>query len=197
MPLKTSAHAGLAIPKADTAAIAAALSPRLTIMVTPVALASILSGVRDLRSTTTATPQFGHQLCACPSCVTVATQRTRRIAVRRRDPLGAVWVTGESRQVSPEYACEVRDAPDEAALYSGNPAAGQLFSPCRSEKCGQELLLSRDLWVMSCVPRVLASSRRRTSAGQAGSGVRPLRPVALIWGGFTEFCSQNLFPSDR
>ena len=59
MPLKTSAHAGLAIPKADTAAIAAAVSRRLTIMVTPVAVASILSDARDLRSATTATPHFG------------------------------------------------------------------------------------------------------------------------------------------
>src|SRR5258708_6453014 len=89
----------------------AAVSPRLTIMVTSVAVASILSGAWDLRSTTTATPQSGHQLCACPSYVTVAIQRTRRIDVRRRDPLGAVWLTGESRHVSPE----IRDRPSRTA----------------------------------------------------------------------------------
>src|SRR5258707_2801098 len=48
----------------------AAVSPRLTIMVTSVAVASILSGAWDLRSTTTATPQSRRQLCACPSYVT-------------------------------------------------------------------------------------------------------------------------------
>jgi hypothetical protein len=66
-----------------------------------------------------------------------------------------------------KYACEVRDAPAEDALYSGNPAAGRLFSPCCSEQCGQELLLSRDLWVMSYVPGVLLATLGLKSAAQS------------------------------
>jgi hypothetical protein len=46
-----------------------------------VQLPVIFSGAWDLRSTTTALPQIGRQLCACSSRVTVTIQQTRRIGL--------------------------------------------------------------------------------------------------------------------
>lgn len=88
MPLKTSADAGLAIPKADTAAIAAAVSPWRIIMVTPFQLPVSCPALGIFAAQRQQFARLRHQLCACPSCATVATQRTRRIDVRRGDLLG-------------------------------------------------------------------------------------------------------------
>jgi hypothetical protein len=87
MPLKSSAHAGLANPTVNPAATTAAVSPRLMVMMPFRAVASILYGAWVLRSTTTTSRQTRRQLCACSSCFTVANQQTRRIGRAG----GAAW----------------------------------------------------------------------------------------------------------
>jgi hypothetical protein len=58
VPLKSSAHAGLANPKARPVAAIIAVSPRLAVMVRFPLVASIFFGVWDFRSIMTATLRF-------------------------------------------------------------------------------------------------------------------------------------------
>jgi hypothetical protein len=58
VPLKSSAHAGLASPKETPAATRPAVSARFTIMMPFRAVASIFPDAWDLRSTTTAIPSI-------------------------------------------------------------------------------------------------------------------------------------------